>query len=121
MAPARLAFTFSDPDYNFKSLRLNAVFRWEMKPGSNFYVVWTRQQQDFSDPGQFAPAATPARCSPPRATTSSVQGVLLARTVIHTSITGFGRPGVSFVTLHPSPRQLGESIGLFAPHRGRRS
>jgi len=48
-------FTFSDPDYNFKSLRLNAVFRWEMKPGSNFYVVWTRQQQDFSDPGQFAP------------------------------------------------------------------
>jgi len=49
-------FTFQDPDYNFKSLRLNAVFRWEMKPGSNFYVVWTRQQQDLSDPGHFAPA-----------------------------------------------------------------
>jgi len=48
-------FTFSDPDYNFKSLRLNAVFRWEMKPGSNFYVVWTREQQDFGNPGQFAP------------------------------------------------------------------
>jgi hypothetical protein len=48
-------FTFSDPDYNFKSLRVNAVFRWEMKPGSNFYVVWTRQQQDFSHPGTFAP------------------------------------------------------------------
>jgi hypothetical protein len=49
-------FTFQDPDYNFKSLRLNAVFRWEMKPGSNFYVVWTRQQQDLTDPGHFAPA-----------------------------------------------------------------
>jgi hypothetical protein len=48
-------FTFDNPDYNFKSLRLNAVFRWEMKPGSNFYVVWTRQQQDLSYPGEFAP------------------------------------------------------------------
>jgi hypothetical protein len=48
-------FTFDDPDYNFKSLRLNAVFRWEMKPGSNFYVVWTRQQQDLRYPGEFVP------------------------------------------------------------------
>ena len=32
-AGAAPAFTFGDPDYNFKSLRLNAVFRWEMKPG----------------------------------------------------------------------------------------
>jgi hypothetical protein len=54
-AGAAASFTFSDPDYNFKSLRLNAVFRWEMKPGSNFYIVWTRQQQDLSDPGHFAP------------------------------------------------------------------
>jgi hypothetical protein len=52
---AAAPFTFSDPDYNFKSLRLNAVFRWEMKPGSNFYVVWTRQQQDFRNPGHFVP------------------------------------------------------------------
>jgi hypothetical protein len=49
------AFTFGDPDYNFKSLRLNAVFRWEMTQGSNFYAVWTRQQQDFGNPGRFAP------------------------------------------------------------------
>ncbi len=48
-------FAFGNPDYNFKSLRLNAVFRWEMKPGSNFYAVWTRQQQDFTNPGRFAP------------------------------------------------------------------
>ena len=49
------AFTFDNPDYNFKSLRLNAVFRWEMRPGSNFYAVWTRQQQDFSNPGVYSP------------------------------------------------------------------
>jgi hypothetical protein len=49
------AFAFSDPDFNFKSLRFNAVFRWEMKPGSALYAVWTRQQVDSSHPGVFAP------------------------------------------------------------------
>ena len=52
---AALPFTFDNPDYNFKSLRLNVVFRWELRPGSNFYAVWTRQQQDVSEPGIFAP------------------------------------------------------------------
>jgi hypothetical protein len=47
------AFSFTDPDFNFKSLRLNAVFRWEMKPGSALYAVWTRQQVDLSNPGVF--------------------------------------------------------------------
>ena len=48
-------FTFNDPDFNFKSLRLNAVFRWEMKPGSALYAVWTRQQVELSNPGVFVP------------------------------------------------------------------
>jgi hypothetical protein len=54
-AGAAPGFTFNDPDFNFKSLRLNAVFRWEMKPGSALYAVWTRQQTDLSNPGVFAP------------------------------------------------------------------
>ena len=54
-AGAAPPFTFDNPDYNFKSLRVNAVLRWEIRPGSNFYAVWTRQQQDFSNPGVFAP------------------------------------------------------------------
>jgi hypothetical protein len=49
------SFTFNDPDFNVKSLRLNAVFRWELRPGSTFYAVWTRQQQDLSNPGTFVP------------------------------------------------------------------
>jgi hypothetical protein len=53
-AGAALPFTFRDPDFNLKSLRVNAVFRWELKPGSTFYAVWTRQQQDYADPGQFS-------------------------------------------------------------------
>ncbi|MGH9148407.1 MAG: DUF5916 domain-containing protein [Vicinamibacterales bacterium] len=46
-------FGFDNPDFNFKSLRFNAVFRWEIKPGSTFYAVWTRQHQDLDDPGVF--------------------------------------------------------------------
>jgi len=48
------SFTFGDPDFNFKSLRVNAVFRWELKPGTTFYAVWTRQQQDLAHPGDFS-------------------------------------------------------------------
>jgi hypothetical protein len=47
------SFTFDDPDFSLRSLKVNAVFRWEMKPGSNFYAVWTRQQKDETDPGVF--------------------------------------------------------------------
>jgi len=47
-------FTFFNPDFNLKSLRLNAVLRWELKPGSTFYAVWTRQQQDTNFAGTFA-------------------------------------------------------------------
>ena len=46
-------FTFDDPDFNFKSLRLNAIFRWEWRPGSALYLVWTEQRQDDGHPGQF--------------------------------------------------------------------
>jgi hypothetical protein len=47
-------FTFDDPDFNFKSLRLNAIFRWEWKPGSTMYLVWTEQREDLAHPGEFA-------------------------------------------------------------------
>jgi len=41
-------FEFSDPDFNFKSLRGNAVFRWEYRPGSTIYLVWTQNRTDDS-------------------------------------------------------------------------
>ena len=31
------------PDFNERSLRTNAVLRWEWRPGSLFYAVWQRQ------------------------------------------------------------------------------
>ena len=47
------SFTFDDPDFSLRSLKVNAVFRWEIKPGSTLYAVWTRQQTDETDPGVF--------------------------------------------------------------------
>ena len=47
------AFTFANPDFNFKSLRVNAVFRWEWRRGSNLYVVWTQNRSNDEDPGRL--------------------------------------------------------------------
>ena len=47
-------FTVNNPNFNFKSLRANFVFRWEYFPGSTIYLVWTNSREDFADPGQFS-------------------------------------------------------------------
>jgi hypothetical protein len=46
-------FTFSNPNFNFKSLRGNVVLRWEYLPGSVFYFVWTHNKINEDDPGKF--------------------------------------------------------------------
>ena len=38
-----------NPDFTFKSIRGNAVLRFEVRPGSSAYFVWTQNRQD-SDP-----------------------------------------------------------------------
>jgi hypothetical protein len=48
------SFNFTNPDFNFKSLRVNAIFRWEWRLGSTLYFVWTENRQDSADPGQFS-------------------------------------------------------------------
>ncbi len=47
------AFEFSDPDFNFNSLRANAVLRWEYLPGSTFYLVWTQSRSFETESGRF--------------------------------------------------------------------
>jgi hypothetical protein len=46
-------FLFKDPDFNLKSLRGTIVLRWEYKPGSTIYAVWTQSRADHSFPGVF--------------------------------------------------------------------
>ncbi|HEV8381455.1 MAG TPA: DUF5916 domain-containing protein [Gemmatimonadales bacterium] len=37
--------SFTDPTFTFRSLRGNAVLRWEYRPGSTLFVVWTRSSR----------------------------------------------------------------------------
>jgi len=46
-------FTPPTPDFNFKSLRGNAVLRWEYLPGSTLYLVWTQSREDVENTGAF--------------------------------------------------------------------
>jgi hypothetical protein len=36
------SFAVANPDFTFRSLRGNAVLRWEFRPGSTLFLVWTR-------------------------------------------------------------------------------
>jgi len=36
-------FVIRDPSFTLRSLRGNAVLRWEYRPGSTLFLVWTRQ------------------------------------------------------------------------------
>ena len=47
-------FRIAVPDFNFKSLRVNAVLRYEFRPGSAAYLVWTDRRQDGRNPGDPA-------------------------------------------------------------------
>lgn len=46
---AAAAFQFPDPSFNTRSLRGNAVLRWEYRPGSALFVVW-QQQRSGTEP-----------------------------------------------------------------------
>jgi hypothetical protein len=52
---AASSFSFSGPDFNYRSLRGNAVLRWEFRPGSALYLVWNDQREDEVTSGQFHP------------------------------------------------------------------
>ncbi len=42
-------YSIDNPDFNFVQLRSNMVLRWEYKPGSTLFVVWTQGRTDSPD------------------------------------------------------------------------
>jgi hypothetical protein len=46
-------FVIGNPDFNYVSLRGNAVLRWEYLPGSVLYFVWTQEREDIEPNGEF--------------------------------------------------------------------
>ena len=50
---AAKSFVVVDPTFNTRSLRGNAVLRWEYRPGSTLFLVWQQQRSDFGALGDF--------------------------------------------------------------------
>ncbi|MDQ3519747.1 MAG: hypothetical protein M3466_15275 [Gemmatimonadota bacterium] len=52
-AGAAAPFTFGDRDFNRRSLRGNAVLRWEYRPGSALFLVWQQSRFASIPSGEF--------------------------------------------------------------------
>lgn len=57
-AYTRDGFQASDFDFSFAAVNVNAVYRWEYRPGSTLFLVWshargTYDQRSFNPPGRF--------------------------------------------------------------------
>ena len=51
-----VAMSTDDASFNIKELHASAVLRWEYRPGSTVFVVWTQgRDQEDRDPGSFRP------------------------------------------------------------------
>jgi hypothetical protein len=48
------SITFDEPNFNFRSLRGNAVLRWEYLPGSTLFLVWQQGREDQVAAGDFS-------------------------------------------------------------------
>lgn len=46
-------YEFSRPDFNFAQLRSTVVMRWEYRPGSSVFAIWSHGQTAFDDDGRF--------------------------------------------------------------------
>ena len=42
-------YQIKNPDFNFHEFRSNLVGRWEFRPGSTLYLVWTNTRSEYSD------------------------------------------------------------------------
>jgi hypothetical protein len=47
-------FQLPNPDFNIRSLRGNAVLRWEYRPGSTLFFIWQQERSGAEPFGDFA-------------------------------------------------------------------
>lgn len=52
IGPAK-SFSFGDPDFTSGALRGTAVLRWEYRPGSTLFFVWTQQRSSYDPASGF--------------------------------------------------------------------
>ena len=53
LAGPAAAFDVDNPDFNVRSLRGTAVVRWEYRPGSTVFFVWTQERSGSDSFGDF--------------------------------------------------------------------
>jgi hypothetical protein len=46
-------FSFDRPDFNFRQLRSTVVMRWEYRPGSSIFAIWSHGRTSEVDDGRF--------------------------------------------------------------------
>jgi hypothetical protein len=51
--PGLAHLEFDNPNFSLASLRGNAVLRWEYRPGSTIFFVWTQNRSDTETDGSF--------------------------------------------------------------------
>ncbi|MFO7894829.1 MAG: DUF5916 domain-containing protein [Longimicrobiales bacterium] len=59
-------FSFGNPDFTTSALRGTAVLRWEYRPGSTLFFVWTQRRAGYGADGTFDLADTPSAVFDPR-------------------------------------------------------
>jgi len=70
------------PDFNFRSLRGNAVLRWEYLPGSTLFLVWTQTRSDLDQHfGEFELGP-----SLDRLTSANADNIFLAKATYYFSL-----------------------------------
>lgn len=47
-------FSFRRPDFDFRELRSNVVMRWEYRPGSSVFAIWSHGRSSSGNDGRFA-------------------------------------------------------------------
>ncbi|HEX8390914.1 MAG TPA: DUF5916 domain-containing protein, partial [Longimicrobium sp.] len=50
---AGFGYRISNPDFNIRRFNSNAVVRWEYRPGSTLFVVWSQGRSEFVTDGRF--------------------------------------------------------------------
>jgi hypothetical protein len=46
-------YAFADPDFNYRAFNSNLVVRWEYRPGSTIYLVWSQTREGTAPSGRF--------------------------------------------------------------------
>lgn len=53
-------YNVRDNDFTFAAVNTNVVYRWEYRPGSTFFLVWTQSRSDYEERWFAAPSGTGA-------------------------------------------------------------